>query len=120
MSILDILLKKNLISKSDINEVSQRTTKGQPLEQVLIERGVKIEDILSARGEFLNIPVRIIGDTTIPFEVLEYIPEESASHYKFVPIAIKDGVLEVGIIDPDNIEAPMPSPKPSSSKTRRS
>lgn len=105
MSILDILLTKNLISKSDVNDIKQRTTKGESLEQVLIERGVKVEDILSTRGEFLNIPVRSIGDTSIPFEVLEYIPEESATHYKFVPIALKDGVLEVGIVDPDNIEA---------------
>ena len=105
MSILDILLKKNLISKADINDVRQRTAQGDSLEQVLIERGVKVEDILASRGEFLNIPVRTLGDSPIPFEVLDYIPEESATHYKFVPIAIKDGVLEVGIVDPDNIEA---------------
>ncbi len=105
MGILDILLKKNLISKDDINEVKQRTASGDTLDQVLIERGVSVEDILAARGEFLNIPIRTLGDTQIPFEVLEYIPEESASHYKFAPIGIKEGVLEVGIVDPDNIEA---------------
>ena len=38
-------------------------------------------------------------------KILEYIPEESAIHYKFVPIAVRDGILEVGIVDPDNIEA---------------
>lgn len=105
MSILDILLKKGLISKNDINEVRQRTAKEDSLEQVLIERGIKVEDILVARGEFLNIPTRSLGDNPIPFEVLDYIPEESATHYKFVPIGVKDGVLEVGIVDPDNIEA---------------
>ncbi|MEK7201070.1 MAG: GspE/PulE family protein, partial [Patescibacteria group bacterium] len=35
----------------------------------------------------------------------EFIPEESARHYRFVPIAQEGGVLEVGIVDPDNIEA---------------
>jgi type IV pilus assembly protein PilB len=105
MAILDILLKKNLISKDDVNEVKERVGQGQNLDQVLIERGVSVEDILQARGEFLNIPIRSLGDTQVAFEVLEYIPEESAAHYKFVPIAIKEGVLEVGIVDPDNIEA---------------
>jgi type IV pilus assembly protein PilB len=105
MGILDILLKKNLISKDDVNEVKQRMANGDAMDQVLIERGVSVEDILAARGEFLNIPVRTLGETQVPFEVLEYIPEESASHYKFVPIGIKEGVLEVGIVDPDNIEA---------------
>lgn len=105
MSIIDILLSKNLISKGDIKEIKDRTGKGEILDQVLIERGIKPEEIVKARGEFLNIPVKSLGDTTVPFEALDYIPEESAAHYKFVPIGIKDGTLEVGIVDPDNIEA---------------
>jgi hypothetical protein len=105
MGLLDILLKKNLISKDDVNEVKQRVASGDAIDQILIERGVSVEDLLAARGEFLNIPIRTLGDVQVPFEVLEYIPEESASHYKFVPIGIKDNVLEVGIVDPDNIEA---------------
>lgn len=105
MSIIDILVKKKFISKDDISEINQKVAEGDSLDQVLLERGVKPEDILAARGEFLNIPIQSLGETTVPFEVLEYIPEESASHYKFVPIGIKDGVLEVGIVDPDNIEA---------------
>lgn len=105
MALLDILVKKNLISKDDLNEVKQKVSAGESIDQVLIERGVSVEDILEARGEFLNIPIRTLGETQVPFEILEYIPEESASHYKFVPIGIKEGVLEVGIVDPDNIEA---------------
>jgi type IV pilus assembly protein PilB len=78
---------------------------GSSLEEVLISHGVKPEDILAARSEFLNIPVRTVSESSIPFEVLDYIPEESASHYRFVPININEGVLEVGIVDPDNMEA---------------
>ncbi|MBI3632667.1 MAG: type II/IV secretion system protein [Candidatus Vogelbacteria bacterium] len=53
----------------------------------------------------LDIPVRALGDKRIPFDVLKYVPEESAVHYGFVPLDTKDGVLELGIVDPDNIEA---------------
>jgi type IV pilus assembly protein PilB len=42
---------------------------------------------------------------SVAFEILEYIPEESALHYRFVPIGMVDGTLEVGIVDPDNMEA---------------
>jgi len=38
-------------------------------------------------------------------EVLRHIPEESALHYGFVPIGLTDGVLEVGMLDPDNLPA---------------
>ena len=75
------------------------------MEKILLEYGVSPEDILSAKGEFLNIPTRIIGDQNIPFNILEYISEESATHYLFAPIGFKDGTLEVGFVDPDNIEA---------------
>lgn len=53
----------------------------------------------------LDIPVRDLGGKSIPFDILKYVPEESALHYGFVPIGMRDGVLEVGIINPDNIEA---------------
>ncbi len=106
MSALDILLKKNLITKDDYTEVKKQSSAGKvSLDQILMARGVKAEDVLEAHGESLNIPVRSIGETIVPFEVLDYVPEESALQYKVAPIAFKDGTLEVGIVDPDNIEA---------------
>ena len=51
------------------------------------------------------IPQRSLAGKKISPEILKYIPEESAKHYQFVPIGIKDGVLEIGIVDPDNVEA---------------
>ena len=53
----------------------------------------------------LDIPVRDLGGKGVPFDVLKYVPEESAIHYNFVPLDMRDGVLEVGIVDPENIEA---------------
>ena len=105
MSVIDILLSKNLITKDDIRAIRTQTNSGISLEQALIARGVKPNDILSARGEFLNIPVRSIADASVPYDALDYIPEDSATHYRFVPIGLKDGVLEVGVLDPDNMEA---------------
>ena len=105
MSVLDVLLKKNLISHADVSTIKARQNDGDTLDQALIQVGVRPEDILSARGEFLGIPTRALAEASIPFEVLDYIPEESATHYQFAPIGFKDGMLEVGIVDPDNIEA---------------
>ena len=105
MSVIDILFQKNIISKDDVREVRRQVSSGTSLEDALILRGVKPEDVVAARGEFLNIPVRTIAENSIPFEVLDYIPEESAVHYHFAPLGIVDGVLEVGLEDPDNMEA---------------
>lgn len=51
------------------------------------------------------IPERSLAGKKVSPEILKYIPEESAKHYQFVPIGIKDGVLEIGIVDADNVEA---------------
>src|SRR3990167_11754 len=48
---------------------------------------------------------RALGDVKIPYDVLKFIPEESAEHYKIAPLAITEGVLEVGMVDPDDIQA---------------
>jgi len=49
-----------------------------------------------------NIPIKKIGDSKIPFEVLKYVPVDSAKIYQFVPFALEDGILEVGMVDPDD------------------
>ncbi len=54
----------------------------------------------------INIPTRTLEkDIKIPYEILDYIPEDSATHYKSVPLGISDGVLEVGMVDPENLKA---------------
>ncbi len=52
----------------------------------------------------IDIPVRDLSEEKISTDVLRYVPEESATHYGFVPLAIKDGVLEIGVIDSDRVE----------------
>ncbi len=106
MSILDILVAKKLIEKKDAAAASEESRlTGEALEGVLKKRGIKPTDMLEAKGEYLGVPVRSLKDQTIPFDILKYIPEESAMHYQFVPISVKQNVLEVGVVDPDDIEA---------------
>lgn len=106
MSILELLAKKNIITQEQIPEIYSESEEGNiSVEQVLVRRGIEPEEILIAKGEFLDIPTRSLHNKEISGKILEYIPEESVLHYKFVPIGVKDGVLEVGVVDPDNIEA---------------
>ena len=74
-------------------------------EGALTKAGVAGSDILAVKGEYYGIPTRELGTTPVPFDVLRYVPEESARHYQIAPIGVQDAVLEVGITDPDNLEA---------------
>jgi type IV pilus assembly protein PilB len=106
MSFLDLLVEQNVISKNDLTVVrAEAEESGRSIEDVLRERGIGATLIAKAKSEFMHIPTVEIGDREVPFEILKFIPEESAIHYKIVPINVKDNVLEVGVVDPDNIEA---------------
>lgn len=107
MSFLEELAKKGLINESQIGEINSRAKKEHDgdVEETLIEFGIPEEKILEIKGEYLGIPVKNINSKEISFDVLKYISEDSAAHYHFVPIALKDGVLEVGVLDPENIQA---------------
>lgn len=52
-----------------------------------------------------EIPVAKLGGSRISFDVLQYIPEDSATHYQIIPLDFKEGVLHVGMVDPSDIEA---------------
>ncbi len=106
MSFLDVLSRQNVITKDDASFITQESlAAGRPIEEILRERGITADQIAKAKSEYLQVPTKTLGERDIPFDVLKYIPEESAVHYKFIPLAVKDGVLEVGVVDPDSIEA---------------
>jgi len=52
-----------------------------------------------------EIPSRDLKGIKISLDVLRYIPKDSAEFFQILPLAINDGVLEVGMVDPDNAEA---------------
>lgn len=104
MDITSLLAEKGLIDPGAVAAIKDEVQKGGSLEQALLNRGVSQEDVLKAQGEYYQIPTKIL-ESTVSYEILKYIPEDSAKHYRFVPIAVVDGVLEVGTTDPDNLEA---------------
>ncbi|HWB34291.1 MAG TPA: GspE/PulE family protein [Candidatus Paceibacterota bacterium] len=84
---------------------SELAKPGETPEGVLQKNGVSLAAILKAKGDYYGLPTREVGDKSVPFDVLKFVPEESARHYRFVPLGIVDGALEVGVTDPDNLEA---------------
>ncbi len=106
MSFASILVKKNILDKDTLEALEKKAVElGQPLETALREYGIKSNEILQAKAEFLNLEPYFIEDKNIPYEILNYIPEDAARNYQAIPLEIKSGVLSVGLVDPDNIQA---------------
>ena len=106
MSLLEELTKEGIIENSQISDIKNRAKEkfAGDIDAALIESGVKEEKILEVKGKFLQIPIKKIKREEISFDTLKYISEDSATHYHFVPLELKDGVLEVGIINGEDIQ----------------
>lgn len=106
MSFLEELVKKGSLEESQIEEVKTLAKEkfSGNVDDALVQVGVPEEKILQSKAEYYGIPYKKVNVREISFNILKYIPEDSARHYNFAPFALKDGVLEIGIIDPENIQ----------------
>jgi len=107
MSFLEELVQKGIITKGQIGDVKNRAREAYQgdLDAALTELGVPEEKLLEAKGQYLGLPVKKVDLEDMSFTTLKYVSEDSAEHYRFVPLELKDGVLEVGVRDPENIQA---------------
>ena len=105
MNLLSLLVDKGLLSAKDRATVEAEIAQKRSLTEALAERGVSLPTVLAEVGKMYGIPTRILGEPPASHEVFGYIPIDSARHYGFVPLDIVDDALEVGVTDPDNIEA---------------
>ena len=107
MSLLEELAKRDLIKDSDINDIKNLASDKYEgdLDSALTEWGLKDQDVLKVKGEYFGMPIRSINPKELSMSILNYIPEDSARHYHFAPLSLKDGVLEVGATDPGDMES---------------
>ncbi|OGI64269.1 hypothetical protein A3H53_03700 [Candidatus Nomurabacteria bacterium RIFCSPLOWO2_02_FULL_40_10] len=106
MSFLEELTKEGVIEKSRIGEIKNRAEEkfNGNIDEALIEAGVPEEKILEAKGKYLQMPTRKVDMERSSFNALKYVSEDSAAHYHFAPIELKEGILEVGVTDGENVQ----------------
>jgi type IV pilus assembly protein PilB len=106
MNPLEILLNKGKVEEVVANQIVESVEVGdKTLEQSLLEAGVEEDDVRSAFAEYYQVPSFVIEEGfTIPEEILSYIQEESAVHYRIAPLKLEDGVLLVGANDPEDLQ----------------
>jgi type IV pilus assembly protein PilB len=107
MNFLETLVSKGLINRYQIDEIIEKVTKEEKtIEQILDEMGIKDVDILSAKSEYFNTPKIDIDYQELDEAIVKRIPEETAKTYQIVAFGMTDdGILQVGMLDPRNVEA---------------
>ncbi len=104
--IIDELIREGYLTQKAGKEVIEEINTSETpktVDEILLGRGISKELILSTRSKILNVPFRTIDLASFSPEILKYVPEESAFYYRFVPLGVKDGVLEVGMVDPESL-----------------
>ncbi len=106
MSYLEVLENEGKLKPGEDVIIRQQAEEASAsVDSLLIQKGISVADIMAAKAKYYNLPYRNLDRVEIPFETLNYIPEESASYYRIVPLEVKDSTLEVGIVDPENMSA---------------
>lgn len=107
MIFLEALVKKGILKEEQVNEViriAKEKYEGS-IDQSLLEFSLDEKVLLETKGEVFDLPIRDLDPKTILPETLRLIPVDTARIYHFVPIGSSDDTLEVGMIDPDNVQA---------------
>ncbi len=106
--LLEKLIEKDLINAETAAQVEKESNETEKTkEEVLIEKNiVSEEEVFSAKSEILSIPFKSnITASDIEEDLLRLIPEDSANHYKMVPIKRDEDTVEIGMVYPENLRA---------------
>lgn len=107
MILIEELAKQGIIKESQIPEIlkiADEKYEGS-VDEALLDFNLDEQAVLEAKGLIFNIPVKDIDPKNVLPATLELIPVDAAKIYHFVPIGVSDSVLEIGILDPENVQA---------------
>lgn len=105
MGFLEKLVEKNIINRYQLNDILEKAKElNGDVDRALELFKVPAEATRAARSAFFGIP-EIIAPEVIATDPLSLIPADAARNYRFAPIALDNGVLKIGMLDPGNLEA---------------
>ncbi len=102
----DILNKQGVITQDQLSSIKlEAVNTGQTAEQVIIKHQiVPLGKLLAARSQLLGVPFITLEGKAISTEVLNYVPESVAQHYRLIPFDKKADKLFVAMVDPLDLQ----------------
>lgn len=106
MILLEELVKRNILREEQVPEIVKDAEDKYDgnIDETLVRMGVSEDTLLEVKGSIFNIPIKKIEPNSVQVSTLKLIPIDTAKMYKFVPIGLSNDVLEVGVLDPDNVQ----------------
>jgi len=107
MILLEELVKHGVLKEGQIPEVVKIANEKYDgnIDQALLSFDIDEEKILEIKGDIFGVPIKKVDPRNVDPAILRLIPVDAAKIYHFIPINLTDNFLEVGIVDPENIQA---------------
>jgi type IV pilus assembly protein PilB len=106
-TLLHELIRTGRLSKADADSlIASVQQSDKDIGALLIEQGVISDEELTAlKSALYRLPLIDLQQTEPDPEAFKEISEDVAGFYRVVPFAVGGGVLKVGILDPEDINA---------------
>jgi type IV pilus assembly protein PilB len=103
----DMLVTAGVLTEKQLEwALAEQKSSYRRLGEVLLEAGlVSDDDIAEARALQMEMPYVELGDTAIPPEVVNLVPESLGRTYSVVPVALSGDRLAVATANPMDVEA---------------
>ncbi|MCF7669902.1 MAG: Flp pilus assembly complex ATPase component TadA, partial [Verrucomicrobia bacterium] len=102
--LLALIKERELIDDLQLEEVAEEYKRtGKQIGHILQDLGIlDIDSQLQIIAEHMGTSVVDLRETTIPPEVLQTVPAETARMYQCLPVATFDNVVQIALADPMN------------------
>ena len=106
-NLLDVLVNKKLVDPIVLDGLKKQAEKSKRnVEELILEKELIDENKLyKLKAELLKIDFKDLTGYKPKPEILKLVPLEAAQHYRFVPINTDKKILEVGMLNPEDIDA---------------
>jgi type IV pilus assembly protein PilB len=108
MSLIQRLIETGKLDAKKVKGLEEEIlASGKREEDLLLEKKLVSPEILfAAKSEILGVPFLPDAESLeVPNKILALIPEDSARFYQLMPLRLKEEILEVGMVDPEDIKA---------------
>jgi type IV pilus assembly protein PilB len=104
--LLNLLHGQGMLDDLQFEEIGAEVKRsGNPSAQVLQDFGIfKLDDLLQVIATTLGSEVVSLKDREIPADIIKLIPAKVAQMCKCVPVAHNNGILQVAVADPLNLQ----------------
>lgn len=106
MQFLEQLVKMGTINRYQMEDILEKAkSMNGDIDKAIESEGIASDVVRQAKSEFYGVAERVINFQDVSLDALKYIPEDASANYRIVPIGIKNGVLEIGMLDPGDVAA---------------